>query len=212
MKVWLLVIPILIGTILIATAGTAFATPDLSLARIYDEDAYLCIDFRLRNAIDKEILESMHDGVPTLLRYQVNVWKDRSSWYDKLINSVSFSYKVHYDNWDTLYCVTPLETLQDERIGAGDVAELIHLVCNQQRMKICPIGALDSLSDYYVTISAEIRSLSAERVKEIDSWLGGGAEADDGGGMLGFVLGLFTSRSQTAETKSDSFTLGGLGG
>jgi hypothetical protein len=108
--------------------------------------------------------------------------------------------------------VTPLETAQQERIGAGDVAELIHLVCNQQRMKICPIGALDSLSDYYVTISAEIRSLSAERVKEIDSWLGGGTEKAESGGMLGFVLGLFTSKSQTAETKSNSFNLRGLGG
>jgi hypothetical protein len=211
MRLWHVVITILIGTVLLSMTGSAQATPHLSLARIYDEDAYLCVDFRLRNAIDKELLDSMHDGVPALLRYQVSVWKDRSSWYDKLINNVSFSYRIHYDNWDTLYCVTPLETAQEERIGAGDVAELVHLVCNQQRMKICPIGALDSLSDYYVTISAEIRSLSAERVKEIDSWLGGGGEKEESGGMLGFVLGIFTSRSKTAEAKSTSFTLRGLG-
>ncbi len=205
---------LLLLSVVLATAGTASATPHLAVSGIYGEDEYLCVDFRLRNAIDKDLLESMHNGVPTLLRYKVDIWLDRTSWYDKLVESVSFAYKIHYDNWDTLYCVSNLRETAEDRIGAGDVAELIHLVCNQQRMRVCPISLLDSLSDYYITVTAEIRSLSAERVKEIDSWLGGsGEEAEEaGGGLLGFVIGLFTSKSKTAETKTDSFSLRGLHG
>jgi hypothetical protein len=218
MRKTLLVAPLLGMLLLLAVipgaVGTASAAPHLAVSGIYGEDEYLCVDFRLRNAIDKELLESMHNGVPTLLRYQVDVWLDRTSWYDKLVQSVSFSYKIHYDNWDTLYCVNNLRETAEERIGAGDVAELIHLVCNQQRMQVCPIGLLDSLSDYYITVSAEVRSLSAERVKEIDSWLGGsGDETEEaGGGLLGFVIGVFTSKSKTTETKTDTFNLRGLGG
>jgi hypothetical protein len=205
---------LLLLLIVLTAAGSASAAPHLSVSGIYGENDYLCVDFRLRNAIDKDLLESMHNGVPTLLRYQVDVWLDRTSWYDKLVESVSFSYKIHYDNWDTLYCVDNLRETSEERIGAGDVAELIHLVCNQQRMKICRIGLLDSLADYYITISAEVRSLSAERVREIDSWLGGGGEEAEeaGGGLLGFVIGLFTSQSKTTETKTDTFKLKGLPG
>jgi hypothetical protein len=217
MRISLLAVPLLIGVVLLLTVGfavgTASATPHLSLSKIYGEDEYLCVDFRLRNAIDKDLLESMHSGVPTLLRYRVDVWKNRSSWYDKLVRSVTFSYKIHYDNWDTLYCVSNLEEAPQERIGASDVAELIHLVCNQQRMKVCPMGMMYSTSDYYVTISADIRSLSAERVREIDSWLGGSDDAEQSdGGLLGFVMGLFGSGSRTAETKSNSFNLRGLAG
>ena len=103
---------------------------------------------------------------------------------------------------------------RQEIISAGDVAELVHLVCNQQRMKTCRLNMLDRGRSYYVTISAEIEALSAERIREIESWLGGEerAEKSEGGGMLGFVIGLFTSGSKTAETKSNMFSLEGLSG
>lgn len=200
-------IPFLLGMVLLLSVGSACATPHLTVTEIYSEENYLCVDFRLRNAVDQSILESMRNGVPALLQYEVGVWRDRSSWYDKLVRTTTFTYRIHYDNWDTLYCVSRLRERSEENIGAGDVAELIHLVCNQQRMKICPLGDLDNVASYYLTITAEVRSLSAERVREIDSWLGGGDESKEaGGGLLGFVIGIFTSDSKTAEAKSWKFT------
>jgi hypothetical protein len=81
-------------------------------------------------------------------------------------------------------------------------------------MKTCRLNKLRPGGAYYVTISAEIEALSAERIREIDSWLGGEAteEKSEGGGMLGFVIGLFTSGSKTAETRSNMFSLEGLTG
>jgi hypothetical protein len=213
MRKRLLIAPsLLLGMVLLMAAGTAAATPHLSVSRIYGEDNFLCIDFYLKNAIDRDLLGSMRNGVATLLRYRVDVWLDRANWYDKLVNTVAFSYRINYDNWDTLYCVDANREAAAERITVGDVAQLIHLVCNQQRMKVCPISLLDSISPYYVTISAEVTALSAERVREIDSWLGGGEEKESSGGVLGFVIGLFKSGSKTAETKSDVFSLRGLSG
>jgi hypothetical protein len=208
----------LLGVGLLLTGGPALAAPHLTVTEIYSEESYLCVDFRLRNAVDEAVLESMRNGVPALLQYEVGVWQDRSSWYDKLIRTTTFTYRIHYDNWDTLYCVCRLRERNEENIGAGDVAELIHLVCNQQRMKICPLGDLDNVASYYLTISAEIKSLSAERVREIDSWLGGGDESKEaGGGLLGFVIGIFTSDTKSAETKSwkfspEGFRREGIGG
>jgi hypothetical protein len=103
---------------------------------------------------------------------------------------------------------------REEIIHAGDVAALVHLVCNQQRMKTCPLAMLDRTRSYYVTISAQIEALSAERIREIDSWLGGEREEHEArkGGMLGFVIGLFSSKSRMAETKSAVFSPEGLRG
>ncbi len=199
----------LLAAILLLTPGRAWSEPRLTLSDIYNDDGYLCIDFRLYEGIDTDLLRDLRDGIPALLRYRVDVWLDRSSWYDKLITSASFSYRINYDNWDTLFCITTFDGDPERRIGTTDVAELIHLVCNQQRMEICPLNILDSLADYYVTVSAEIRSLSADRVREIDSWLGGD-EDDKGGGLLGFIVGLFGSRSKTAKTRSHVFNLRGL--
>jgi hypothetical protein len=218
-KSWkLLILPYLIGMVFLFAAPAAPAPPHISVEDIYSQDNYLCIDFRLRNAMEETILESMLNGVPALLQYEVGVWKNRSSWYDKLVRTKTFAYKMHYDNWDSVYCVSNLRDRTNERIGAGSKADLIHLVCNQQRMQVCPLGDLDALASYYITISAEIRSLSAERVREIDSWLGGGDESEEaGGGLLGFVIGIFTTKGKTAETRSwifspDSFRSEGIGG
>jgi hypothetical protein len=188
------------------------AGPLLNILNVYGENEHLCVDFYLKDALDRELIQAMRNGVPTLLSYQVDVWLARPNWYDKVVKSTRYSYRMNYDNWDTLYTVDALTEERREVINAGDVAELVHLVCNQQRMRTCSLDMLDPGRSYYLTISAEIEALSAERIREIDSWLGGEDDSKKagGGGMLGFVIGLFTPGSKTAETKSSMFSLEGL--
>jgi hypothetical protein len=196
---------------LLGGVSSSAAAPHLSVMRVYGEEDCVCVDFYLKDAIDREIIDGMRNGIPAQLSYRIDVWRSRGSWYDKLIRTVKYAYRMHYDNWDTLYTVSTVRDGTEERINAGDAAELVHLVCNQQRMKACRLRELNTASRYYLTISAEVKSLGAERVKEIDSWLGGD-DADDSGGLLDFVIGVFTSKSKSAETKSKSFKLEGLSG
>jgi hypothetical protein len=193
------------------TVEAVIAAPLLNILNVYGENDHLCVDFYLKDALDRDLIQAMRNGIPTLLSYQVDVWLDRPNWYDKLVKSVRYSYRMNYDNWDTLYTVDAVTMEHHEIISAGDVAELVHLVCNQQRMKTCKLDILTPGRSYYLTISAEIEALSAERIREIDSWLSGDEEAKEaGGGMLGFVIGLFTSGGKQAETKSTIFSLEGL--
>lgn len=194
---------VLMGTI--ASSAPSEAAPILSILNVYGKDDDLTIDFYLKNAIDRDLIQTMKDGVPTLLSYQVDVWLDRDNWYDKLVKSVRYSYRMHYDNWDTVYCVTAIQGNRKEEITAGDIAELVHVVCNQLRMRACGLSELSPSRNYYVAITAEIQPLSAERVREIDNWLGGENAEESGGGMLDFVIGVFSSGGKTTEIKGDSF-------
>jgi hypothetical protein len=196
--------------LLCATAGAS--QPLLSILSLYAEDDYLCVDFYLKNAIEKELLTSIKNGVPALLSYRVQVWEDRANWYDKLVKSMTFSYKIAFDNWDTVYCVDAIVQERTETGRAGNVADLIHLLCNQKKLKTCPMSELDRNSSYYVTISAAVQSLSAERVREVESWLGGQTDGDkqEAGGLLGFVVDLFTSNAKRADAKSNLFALEAL--
>ena len=200
------VVCIVVGS---ATAGSA--QPLLSILSLYSEDNSLCIDFYLKNALEKDILTSVRNGVPALLSYRVQVWEDRSNWYDRLIKTTTFSYKIAYDNWDSLYCVDALTQGRQETGRAKNIADLIHILCNQKRLKTCPIAELNHQAAYYVTITAAIQSLSAERVKEIEGWLGGRAEGakSEAGGLLGFVVDIF-SKAKQAEAKSNIFALEAL--
>ena len=195
----------LAGIILLGNTTPSRAAPKLSILNIYEKDDDLTIDFYLKDAIDRDLVQSMKDGVPALLSYQVDVWLDRDNWYDKLVKSVRYSYRMHYDNWDTLYCVTAVRESRREEITAGDIAELVHMVCNQLRMRACRMSELSPNRRYYVTISAEIQPLSAERVREIDNWLGGGNADESGSGMLDFVIGIFSAGSKSTDIKGRTF-------
>jgi hypothetical protein len=199
---------LLAGIILLAglaLAKPAGAAPMLSILNIYGKDDDLTIDFYLKNAIDRDIIQSMKDGVPALLSYQVDVWLDRDNWYDKLVKSVRYSYRMQYDNWDTVYTVTSIHEDYREDITAGDIAELIHVVCNQLRMRPCKLSDLSPQSRYYIAITAEVQPLSAERVREIDNWLGGEDADESSGGMLDFVIGIFSSGGKSTEIKGSPF-------
>lgn len=193
-------------------AAASSAQPLLSILSLYSEDDHLCVDFYLKNALEKDILASVKNGVPALLSYRIEVWEDKANWYDRIVKTLTCSYKIAYDNWDTLYCVDALTQGKKETGRAKNVAELIHLLCNQKKFKTCPIRELSREASYYVSISAAIQSLSAERVKEIESWLGGGGGDNqrEAGGLLGFVVDMFGSKARQVQAKSNIFALEAL--
>ena len=208
-----IMVSVITAFLICATASSA--QPLLSILSLYSEDEHLCVDFYLKNALEKEILTSIRNGVPALLSYKVEIWEDKANWYDRLVKTFTYSYKIAYDNWDTLYCVDALAQGKKETGRAKNVADLIHLICNQKKLKTCPIRDLSREASYYVSISAAIQSLSAERVKEIESWLGGGgsdgAEGQrEAGGLLGFVVDMFGSKARQVQAKSNIFALEAL--
>jgi hypothetical protein len=209
---WKLAAGLALVCAVLSIASACAAQPLLSILSLYNEDNYLCVDFYLKNALGKDLLASVRNGVPALLVYQVRVWEDRANWYDRIVKSMTYSYKIAFDNWDTLYCVDAVVQDRKDTGRAETVAELVHLLCNQKKLKACPIGELSSAASYYVTISAAVQSLSAERVREIESWLDGesGQGKQEGGGLLGFVVDLFGSNAQRAEAKSNLFGLEAL--
>jgi hypothetical protein len=193
-------------------ASVCTSQPLLSILSLYSEDGHLCVDFYLKNALETETLASIKNGVPALLSYKVEVWEDKANWYDKLVSTFTYSYKIAYDNWDTLFAIDAVSQGRQETGKARNVADLIHMVCNQKKFQTCSISHLNRDASYYVTIQAAIQSLSAERVREVESWLGGGDSGGgrEAGGLLGFVVDMFASKAQRVETKSNVFALEAL--
>ncbi|MGQ9603552.1 MAG: DUF4390 domain-containing protein [bacterium] len=187
----------------LSIARSAEASPRLVLSNIFKDEQSLCADLRLYDAIDSDFIKSIKEGVPAILRYRIDLWKTRGIWYDRLVRSAGMTYKIEYDNWHMHYLVTHLEQ-EKTPIASENVADLIHHVCNQTHMRICPLELLDSLAEYYISVSAEIRLLTAEKVKEIDEWLGG---KDQGGSILGIIVALFGSKPRLASIKSSEFRL-----
>ena len=78
MRLGLCYLFLLIALTVLLTPEIASSEPRLTVSNIYNDDGYLCIDFRLYEGIDAELLRDLKDGIPALLRYRIDLWLDRS--------------------------------------------------------------------------------------------------------------------------------------
>ena len=192
------------------TSLASAAEPALNISGIYAADDSVCIDFQLRHAITPEILDEVREGVPLEIVFRIEVWRE-SFWFDRTIAATTISCIFRYDNWDTVYCVTKAHegVASRESIRSGSIGEIVHKTCVYSGLRACEVSKIKPDKNYFVVVRSEIKSLSAERVREIESWLKGKDrhEDDEGGGFLDLVASAFESERQTVESTKQYFSL-----
>jgi hypothetical protein len=167
------------------------------------------VDFQLRDAVTTEIMNEVRDGVPLEIVFKIEVWRE-SFWFDRTIATTNISCIFRYDNWDTVYCVTKTHegVASRELIRSGSIGEILHKTCVYTELKTCDVSRIRSDKNYFIVVRSEIRSLSAERVREIESWLSGkDRHEDEGGGLLDLVASAFERESQSVESTKQYFSL-----
>jgi hypothetical protein len=194
---------------LICMATAPAAEPALSISGIYAVEDSVCIDFQLRDAITAETMHQVRDGVPLEIVFKIEVWRE-SFWFDRTIATSTISCIFRYDNWDTVYCVTTAHegVALREPIRSGSIGEILHKTCVYTAHKVCEVAKIKPDKNYFIVVRSEIKSLSAERVREIESWLSGKDRMEDeGGGLLDLVASAFERESRTVESTKQYFSL-----
>jgi len=190
-------------------ASATAAEPILNISGIYADDDSLCIDFQLRDAVTTETMKRVRDGVPLEIVFKIEVWRE-SFWFDRTIATSTISCVFRYDNWDTVYCVTKQHEgiASREAIRSGSIGEILHKTCVYTGLKTCEISRIKPGRNYFVLVRSEIKSLSAERVREIESWLSGKDPHEErDGGLLDILASIFEHRSLTVESAKQYFSL-----
>jgi hypothetical protein len=200
---------LLAAVALIYTTPASAADPTLNISGIYAADDSVCIDFQLRDAVTTEIMDEVRGGVPLEIVFKIEVWRE-SFWFDRTIATSAISCIFRYDNWDTVYCVTKerMGVASRDLIRSGSIGEIVHKTCVYTAHKACHVSKIRPDKNYFVVVRSEIKSLSAERVREIESWLSGKERhEDEGGGILDLVASAFESERQTVESTKQYFSL-----
>lgn len=199
----------LVAVALLYTTPTSAAEPTLNISGIYADGDSVCIDFQLRDAVTIDIMEQVRGGVPLEILFKIEVWRE-SFWFDRTIATSAISCIFRFDNWDTVYCVTKTHegVASSDLIRSGSIGEIVHKTCVYTAHKACPVSKIRPDKNYFVVVRSEIRSLSSERVREIESWLSGkDRHEDEGGGILDLVASAFESGRQSVESTKQYFSL-----
>jgi hypothetical protein len=213
----------LLACLLVAAilAGTARAEePErpplaLRLEQVEAGSGFAWTDFSLLHALEGKTRDDLRHGRPLTFLYTVEMWRERSHWFDALIYSHTLEIRLRYDPWQEIYAVAGLgpdirQYLTVEEAEAG-VASHLHL-------KSAPVEKLRSDARYYLVLRADIKTLTLHDLNEVEGWLKGEVQADgDRSGMsiprslMRVVLGVSGLGDRSVVLRSEPFEGSRLG-
>lgn len=115
--------------------------------------------------------DRLESGIPVTVGFEVELWRERAGWFDRSVASLTRVLQLERDPWDGAFVV---------RDGSGAVRrDSLATLCRdlgRQRLSI-PIEAdwAEGRAPWHVHSSAIVRPLTAEDLREVERWLGGGS-------------------------------------
>ena len=192
--------------------GAALADDDLELSvgPIESISGAVCVSYEVARPFTPRLEETLLQGMPATVTFEVGLWKRRSFWFDKLVLALRSEHKVVYDDWAKSFRIRSGQSPPQSRTAPG-LDSLRSLLFAARRIPIAAAAMLDSTGTYYVSVRVTIRPVAVEDLGEIESWLAGESPGPEGaqGGIPRYLLGLAVNLSglgdRTAIKKSERF-------
>jgi len=125
---------------------------------------------------------SLGDGIAATLLIVIDLWQDKSSWWDSLVRSRVVAYRFRRDVW------TGETELLDQSGASRRFADREALANELERLREVDLGSAHDFKpgkSYYVSVKAMVRPLSLEDLENVDAWLSGKVTGAEGKGILG---------------------------
>ncbi len=175
----------------------------------------VCVSYDVAKPFTPRLEETLLQGMPAHVAFEVGVWRKRSFWFDKLVLAIRSEHQIVYDTVRNTFRLRS-GTSPPRQITIPTLDSLKARLFTQERLPLALASALDSTASYYVSVRVLIRPLSPEDLFEVEHWLSGGGGAEGGRrGLPDYLLGLAVSLSglgdRTAIVKSERFVPARLG-
>lgn len=151
---------------------------------------FLYVEFELEDPFEGLYLEAMRSGLPTTLNYTIEVWRQRTGWWDRLEATYERTFRIYHELLNDLYYVhTPDQTFRWTRLDSMTAAVCRFSRESQQGPQYFSKAIFRPDKQYYVVITATLAPLSVEDLNELDDWLRGtlAGRGDESGGISGIT-------------------------
>ena len=138
-------------------------------SEIRNKNGNLVFTFQIKDFITKDVLEGLQKGMTAAVEFQIQLWRARRNWMDKLVTDKFMRMRIVYDNWEKRYIVS---TQQDEEIRMNE--DGVRRYCSELvEYELEPLSSLRQDKQYYIGVRAVLQPLSIENVEGIKRWLTG---------------------------------------
>lgn len=201
------------AAIVIDLAPASVAANDLGLIvePVESVRGAISVSYRVESPFTPRLEETLQQGMPATIAYEVGVWKRRTFWFDKSVVALKREHKVAYIPWAHAFRVRSGFGVSAHSRSVVSLDSLKTWLFEERRLAVVPAAALDSAGTYYVTVRVTIRPVSEEDLGELEEWLAGDAPdpASTTRGLprslLGIAAGLSGLGERSALVKSERF-------
>lgn len=207
-----------LGTALLAAMSFGGSPPAVAsdeLGLIVDPvesvEGEISVSYRVETPFTPRLEETLLQGMPATIAYEVGVWKRRAFWFDKSIVAMKREHKVAFVPWAKSFRVRTGVGVTASSRSVASLDSLKAWLFEERRLALVPAAALDSTGSYYVTVRVTIRPVTEEDLGELEDWLSGESPepAPTTKGLprtlLGIAAGLSGLGDRTALVRSERF-------
>ncbi len=197
----------------LGAAPPSIASNDLGLIvdPVESVKGAVSVSYRVETPFTPRLEETLLQGMPATVAYEVGVWKRRTFWFDKSIVALKREHKVAYVPWAKSFRVRSGTGVGATTRSVVSIDSLKAWLFEERRLAVVPAAALDSAGTYYVTVRVTIRPVTEEDLGEVEDWLAGESPDPDQTTrglprtLLGIAAGLSGLGDRTAHVKSERF-------
>ncbi len=164
---------VLVVTLLLACALDSSSADDGATAtvdRVWIQGDSLYVDFEITGLFTDHIRNGLARGLPMTYSYVLELWRERSGWWDALESRGICEFKIQRSVWDDLYML-------DDRLGKNlsfqEIESLERHLCAREGEAVASIRELRADKSYYVVLIPTLRPLTIEDIREVEAWLTG---------------------------------------
>jgi hypothetical protein len=168
-------------------AGLAVAAPArgefaLAIGPVSADTALVRLDFTLEDPLPAAEADGSLADPPAALAYTIELWRDRSTWFDALVSQRTYGYRIEIDRVRRVYRVAAPDGSLFE---TADRDELALLLSRQVGVGAARLADLDPGKHHYLAVTARLTPIDLDRLEDVDAWLSGDIRPHGRGGVLG---------------------------
>lgn len=131
----------------------------------------LAVSFQAQNFLTEKAIEFLNKGFTLQINYTIELWKSRSFWFfDKPLTQKKIEHIIRYDIFRKEYsCLQKIEEEISEKT-VFKIERIVDFTTKFMNIEMADIKNLQNKSDYYYSINAELKMLTADELKDLQRW------------------------------------------
>ncbi len=146
---------VLVLALVLATATRASAELRISDLDVFLNDQEITVHVVVVGAIPPAVAEGIQSGIPTHLRFTVELWQYNRFWRDRLLTTRVVERQLEYNVVSKEYKVASVKGETRPQYTTRELRDAQRVISELRGLKLAKAGSLDPTEVFYVRVRAE---------------------------------------------------------